>query len=454
MKNYCLLLGITLILIACNRNDQETPQPTDFGYISMSISVSITEEPASGRVEAVSTDDWRVTIYDATDDSEVMVFDPYSSAPSEVQLATGEYYIEAHSNNFLEAAFENPYYFGRSANFTIDKEELKTIDIDAELANSKVAINYSSNVISTFNDYTGAVTVVSTGSTLPYIQGETREGYFSSELLSVEVNLSYNKLDGTFITRQFNADIDAQPRTLYNVNVDATLEDGKIILNITVNEDFDTVEIELGDAGSDTNSNWEIGEDWIDERNGKSYGTVQVGEQVWMSENLNVQTYTDGTPIPRAEEGTIWYQQTTPLFGYYDNDEEGNGELYGGLYNWYAVETGKLCPAGWHVPTENDWITLETYLGGYQVAGAKLKQTGTSLWQNPNYATNEVGFNAIPGGMEYGAFAFINQFAVWWTSTEKTIDRAEYRYVRYDEEWISPGRPFKDHGLSIRCIKD
>ncbi|XOV94854.1 MAG: DUF4493 domain-containing protein [Bacteroidota bacterium] len=247
MKSLYVLLGLAVFVFACDRNNQDTPEPTEFGYLSMNISVSITSEPASGRIEAVSTDDWRVTIFDASDDSEVMVFDPYSSAPAEVQLPTGEYYVEAHSNNFLEAAFENPYYFGRSLNFTIDKEELKTIDIDAELANSKVAINYSSNVTSTFNDYTGAVTVVSSGTTLDYVQGETREGYFVSEPLSVVVNLSYTKLDGSFITRQFSADIDAQPKTLYNINVDATLEDGKIVLNINVDESFDVEEINIGE---------------------------------------------------------------------------------------------------------------------------------------------------------------------------------------------------------------
>ncbi len=248
MKNLSLFCSLAIGIFACQHNEQETPEPTDFGYLSMNIAVTITSEPASGRVEAVSTDNWRVTIFSAIDDSEVMVFDPYASAPSEVSLPTGEYYIEAHSNNFQEAAFENPYYFGRSDNFTIDKEELKTIDIDAELANSKVAINYSPNVTSTFDTYTGAVTVVNSNTTLVYGQGETREGYFVSEALFVVVDLSYEKLDGTFITRQFTADIDAQPKTFYNINVDASLEDGKIVLNINVDETFDEVDIQLGDV--------------------------------------------------------------------------------------------------------------------------------------------------------------------------------------------------------------
>ncbi|MEQ8556380.1 MAG: BspA family leucine-rich repeat surface protein [Cyclobacteriaceae bacterium] len=245
MKKLITVLLTSLIVLSCNRNDQEIPEPTDFGYLSMNISVTITEEAASSRVEAVPTDDWKVSIFNA-DGTEYLVFDPYINAPAEVQLPTGEYYIEAHSNNFQEAAFENPYYFGRSDNFEIDKEELATIDINAELANAKVALNYSPNVTSTFNDYTGAVTVVSTGTTLNYAQGEIREGYFVAEPLSVVVDLSYTKLDGSFITRQFTTNIDAQPKTLYNVNVDATLEDGSITLNVNVDETFDEEIIELG----------------------------------------------------------------------------------------------------------------------------------------------------------------------------------------------------------------
>ncbi len=246
MKKLFTVIGLTMLFLSCDRNDQETPEPSDFGYLSMNISVSITEEPASGRVEAVPTDNWKVTIFKADGTPEI-TFDPYSSAPAEVQLPTGEYYVEAHSNNLLDAAFENPYYFGRSANFEIDKEELATIDINAELANSKVAINYSANVISTFDSYSGTVAVVSSGASLAYNESETREGYFVSEPLSVVVDLSYTMLDGTFITRQFTANIDAQPKTLYNINVDATLEDGKIVININVDETFSEVIINIGD---------------------------------------------------------------------------------------------------------------------------------------------------------------------------------------------------------------
>ncbi len=266
-----------LIVSACREDD--IPEPTEYGYLSMQIALNITSEEASGRVDAVDTDNFRVTIFDASG-TEIMVFDPFSSAPAEVALPTGEYYVEAHSNNLVDAAFENPYYYGRSANFTIDKEETTAIDIDTELANTKVAILYSDEVVNTFTSYTGTVTVISTGSSLFYDQGETREGYFITSPLEVEVELRYTKLDGSTIDRIYTAVIDdPQPKTLYNINVDAALEDGVIVFNITVDESFDTVDIVLGDALITPSLLWNknyggSSYDWIRGSDGTSDGGI------------------------------------------------------------------------------------------------------------------------------------------------------------------------------------
>ena len=239
-----------MLLFSCD--PEEDPGEVEYGYLSMSVTLTITSEEANGRIDAVNTDDFRVTIFDAGG-TEVMVFDPYSSAPSEVSLPTGEYYVEAHSNNLVDAAFDNPYYFGRSANFTIDKEETTTIDIEPELANTKVAILYSENVENNFDTYTGTVEVIATGATLFYAQGETREGYFVTSPLEIVVNLSYTKLDGTTIDKSFTTTIDdPQPKTLYNINVDATLEDGVIAFNITVDETFEVIDIILGATSTDS----------------------------------------------------------------------------------------------------------------------------------------------------------------------------------------------------------
>ncbi len=250
------ILPIVLILglMACKDEDVNEPVPTEFGFLKMGISLDIDELPANGRVAAVNTDAFLVNIYDNTD---VLVesFDPFSTAPAEIQLPTGEYYITASSNDLVEAAFDSPYYFGRSDNFTIDKEELKSVDVTAYLANSKVAINYSANVVNTFTSYTGQVTVNSSATTLAYSQGETRAGYFvSGGDLFVEVFLSYTKLDGSTIDRTFSTTISgALAKTQYNVNVDATLADGEISINLIVDEGVDEVDIDLGNS-TNTNS--------------------------------------------------------------------------------------------------------------------------------------------------------------------------------------------------------
>jgi uncharacterized protein (TIGR02145 family) len=130
---------------------------------------------------------------------------------------------------------------------------------------------------------------------------------------------------------------------------------------------------------------------------GNAYNIVTIGGQAWMKENLKVTKYKDGTTIPLVTATGAWVALTTPGYSFYNNSVTGG--VYGALYNWYTVNTGKLCPTGWHVPSTTEWTTLETFLGGASVAGGKLKETGTSKWFSPNTgATNETGFTALPGG--------------------------------------------------------
>jgi uncharacterized protein (TIGR02145 family) len=130
---------------------------------------------------------------------------------------------------------------------------------------------------------------------------------------------------------------------------------------------------------------------------GNIYNLVTIGTQVWMKQNLKVTKYNDGTAIPNVTDASQWNTLTTGAYCWYGNSSS-NKDPYGALYNWYTVGTGKLCPIGWHVPSQTEWNTLLTYLGGTDIAGAKLKETGTSHWKSPNTATNESGFNALPGG--------------------------------------------------------
>jgi len=111
--------------------------------------------------------------------------------------------------------------------------------------------------------------------------------------------------------------------------------------------------------------------------NGYNYKTVKIGSQWWFAENLQTTQYNDGTSISNVTDWFAWRTLTTDAYCWYNNDAATYRNLYGALYNWYAVKTGKLCPSGWHVPSNDEWTILSDYLGGGNVAGGKLKETGT-----------------------------------------------------------------------------
>lgn len=188
---------------------------------------------------------------------------------------------------------------------------------------------------------------------------------------------------------------------------------------------------------------------------GNEYKTVQIGTQIWMAENLRTTKYNDGTPIPNVTEFGEWQGLSTGAYAWYDNDEATNKHLFGALYNGYAVETGKLAPQGWHIPTNEEWEILADYLGGKNVAGGKLKERGTNNWDAPNTdATNEVGFTALPGGFRDGGFIGNGLNAQWWTSSATSPTEAMYRWVAYDHGSLAALDYLKRNGFSIRCLKD
>jgi uncharacterized protein (TIGR02145 family) len=190
---------------------------------------------------------------------------------------------------------------------------------------------------------------------------------------------------------------------------------------------------------------------------GNVYHTITIGKQVWMVENLKTTKYNDGTSIPLITDGTVWANSTTPGYCWYNNDAATYKTTYGALYNWYAVNTGKLCPTGWHVPTDAEWTTLTDYLGGEGVAGEKLKEAGTTHWQSPNTgATNETGFTALPGGFRSfsGAFNYFGDIGFWWSSTEYSTNDAWHRVMYYDISDVSRLNNSKSFGFSVRCLRD
>jgi uncharacterized protein (TIGR02145 family) len=188
-----------------------------------------------------------------------------------------------------------------------------------------------------------------------------------------------------------------------------------------------------------------------------TYNIVTIGTQIWMKENLKTTKYNDGTAIPNIKGATEWYN-TNSGYSWYDNDAATYKNTYGALYNWYTVHPGKLCPTGWHVPDTAEWTTLINYLEGEAVAGGKLKESGTTHWENPNTADNSSYFTALPGGWHDHAdplFRGIGINGKWWSSMESSDLSAYYINLYSNDIGIYLGSDFvKTDALSIRCLKD
>jgi uncharacterized protein (TIGR02145 family) len=192
---------------------------------------------------------------------------------------------------------------------------------------------------------------------------------------------------------------------------------------------------------------------------GNLYNIVTIGTQTWMVENLKTTKYNDNTEITLISDKDTWAGLISEAYCWYSNDEASYKNPYGVLYNWYAVNTGKLCPLGWHVPELADWQTLQTFVGGNDIGGAKLKEAGLVHWKTPNVgADNETGFTGLPGGYRdhYGNFYDILYKARFWSSTEESSYTAHYATLNYNDAkfQILHSYPDERHGNSVRCIKD
>ena len=199
----------------------------------------------------------------------------------------------------------------------------------------------------------------------------------------------------------------------------------------------------------------------ISDVDGNTYKTVYIGTQTWMAENLKTAKYNDGTTIPNITDNTQWSNLTTGAWAYYNNDAANNAK-YGKLYNWYAVSpttngNKNVCPTGWHVPTDAEWMVLTDCLGGASIAGGKMKEFVSSNWNNPNTnATNTSLFSALPGGLRYnyGNYSEIGYKGNWWSCTEFNTDGAWYRYLSYGNGDAFRDYYYKTYGNSVRCLKD
>jgi uncharacterized protein (TIGR02145 family) len=188
---------------------------------------------------------------------------------------------------------------------------------------------------------------------------------------------------------------------------------------------------------------------------GNFYPSILINGQEWMQKNLAVGKYRNGDPIPTGLSDAAWGNLTSGAYAIYNNDAA-NNTTYGKLYNWYAVNDSRgLCPTGWHVPSDDEWTTLETSLGGSSVAGGKMKSiTG---WTSPNTgATNESGFTGIPGGgrTSGGTYFSIGDICYWWSSTGYGT-QAGYSKLDYNNSNVSHGDgTTRRAGFSVRCVRD
>lgn len=199
------------------------------------------------------------------------------------------------------------------------------------------------------------------------------------------------------------------------------------------------------------------------------YAVIKIGKNWWMAENLRTTRFNDGDFIYLIEDFSKWSDTTSPAYCWYFNNEAEYKNEFGALYNWYAVETKKLCPPGWHIPTDEEWWQLENFIGmspdlantvGFRgINEAKKLKKYSELWWDKEVqeATNESGFSAIPSGARSGyngIFSVLYKGTGWWSSTEYKASMAWMRGINNSGNTIMRLPNSKNDGLSVRCIKD
>lgn len=216
---------------------------------------------------------------------------------------------------------------------------------------------------------------------------------------------------------------------------------------------------------------------FIDQRDNITYKWVKIGEQIWMAENLKATKYNDGSDIPNVTEDIEWFNLKTGAYCWYNNDASANKNIYGALYNWYAVNTGKLAPKGWHIPTDEEWIILENSLivngfnydgttSGNKIAKSMADKTSWALTTKVGTpgmdlpSNNRSGFSGRAGGQRityYKVFNYIGEEGIWWSSTNIEVNNSKYG-INSEIFTHLPGLMIYNSpmssGFSIRCIKD
>jgi len=177
-----------------------------------------------------------------------------------------------------------------------------------------------------------------------------------------------------------------------------------------------------------------------------------------MSENLRTTKYSDGTAIPNVTDDTDWENLSTGAWCHYDNDSSQYEAAYGKLYNWHAVNTNKLCPTGWHVPTDSEWTVLTDYLAADGHSGAEGKALkATSGWNSGGNGTDDYGFLGLPGGYrnsDGGYFGYVGYDGYWWSSSQYDANSAWTRFLNDGNVNVYSYYDYKKSGFSVRCLRD
>jgi uncharacterized protein (TIGR02145 family) len=264
--------------------------------------------------------------------------------------------------------------------------------------------------------------------------------------------VSQSKLRGKAVIEYLSSDLTTKGNLLKNAvaTIDMPYNNGDLLLYKGTSSIYSTIVTDVP-TGSKT-----VTFNLIDctDQDSNHYATLELGTQIWMAENLNVGTRING--LPDQTNNNI-----TEKYCYDDNDS--NCAVYGGLYQWdeamqYSTTPGVrgICPTGWHLPSDDEWATFTTFLGGEDIAGGKMKETDTIHWVSPNFgATNSSGFTALPGGMRNisGGFTNFSYTSLFWSSSESP-PFAWLRFLDFYVEQVFHTYGSKLCAYSVRCIKD
>ena len=200
----------------------------------------------------------------------------------------------------------------------------------------------------------------------------------------------------------------------------------------------------------------------VEDREGNIYRIATIGDQTWMIDNLKSTTCSDGTALANFTDNGVWEYEQEAAYCWYNNDQVNMKEVYGGMYNFYAVSgVCNICPDGWRVPTIDEWNILIEHLGGSEIAGGEMKTEGYRYWRSANYpATNNSGFSAVGGGGRFGGqFTVFGANGFYWSSSPGTRDTPDdsgqsVALYNYNGSISINPKQFLNAGLSVRCIKD